>query len=85
MKTASNSQIDQLEILKKKFELSNDKEESSELLMQVEEQLKEIDFMSSFYNNFRTDMRIYQSQKVMTVQSSLVKILDDAIEFYKQK
>lgn len=85
MKKASNSQIDQLEILKKKFELSNDNQESSDLLMQVEEQLKEIDFMSSFYNNFTTDMRIYKTQKVMTVQSSLVKILDDAIEFYKEK
>lgn len=85
MKTASTSQIDQLEILRNKIQLSTDNDATGEMLTQVEELLKEIDFMSTFYNNFMSDMRIYKSQKVMTVQSSLTKILDEAIEFYKQK
>lgn len=85
MKKASASQTDQLEILKDKLQFETGKEITGELLTEVEEILKDIDFMSSFYTNFVGDMRIYKSQKVMTVQSSLMKILDDAIEFYKQK
>ena len=85
MKTASASQIDQLEILNKKIQLSKDSDAISEMLLQIEELLKDIDFMSPFYTNFANDMRIYKSQKVTTVQSSLLKILDDAIKSYKQK
>lgn len=85
MKTASASQIDQLEILKNKIQLCTDNEATSDMLVEVEALLKDIDFMSTFYNSFMSDMRIYKSQKVMTVQSSLTKILEEAIEFYKQK
>lgn len=85
MKSASTHQIDQLEILKNKIQLSTDKVATSELLVEVEELLKDIDFMSMYYNGFMNDMKIYKSQKVMTVQSSLVKIIDEALEFYKQK
>lgn len=83
MKKATQNQIEQLVKLKEKIKLSTDIEAKTDLLVQTEEILKEIDFMSNYYSNFVGDLRRYQNQKVMSMESALVTILDEAIEHYK--
>lgn len=83
MKKATQNQIEQLEKLREKIKLSNDVETKSELLVNAEEILKEIDFMSNYYTNFVGDLRRYKTQKAIAIESALVTILDEAIEQYK--
>lgn len=84
MKKATQNQIEQLEKIKDKIKLSTDVEVKTDLLIQTEEILKEIDFMSNYYSNFVGDLRRYKTQKVMSSESALLTILDEAIEHYKK-
>ena len=83
MKKATQNQIEQLEKLREKIKLSNDVETKTELLVNAEEILKEIDFMSNYYTNFVGDLRRYKTQKAIAIESALVTILDEAIDQYK--
>ena len=83
MKKATQNQIEQLEKLREKIKLSTDVEAKTDLLVNAEEILKEIDFMSNYYTNFVGDLRRYKTQKATAIESALVAILDEAIEQYK--
>ncbi|GEM_PF-4725430 len=83
MKKATQNQIEQLEKLREKIKLSTDVEAKTDLLVNAEEILKEIDFMSNYYTNFVGDLRRYKTQKAIAIESALVAILDEAIEQYK--
>ena len=83
MKKATQNQIEQLEKLREKIKLSTDIEAKTDLLVNAEEILKEIDFMSNYYTNFVGDLRRYKTQKATAIESALVAILDEAIEQYK--
>ena len=83
MKKATQNQIEQLEKLREKIKLSTDVEAKTDLLVNTEEILKEIDFMSNYYTNFVGDLRRYKTQKATAIESALVAILDEAIEQYK--
>ncbi|WP_373708050.1 hypothetical protein [Kaistella sp.] len=83
MKKATQNQIEQLEKLREKIKLSTDVEAKTDLLVNAEEILKEIDFMSNYYTNFVGDLRRYKTQKAIAIESALVTILDEAIEQYK--
>ncbi len=83
MKKATQNQIEQLEKLREKIKLSTDIEAKTDLLVNAEEILKEIDFMSNYYTNFVGDLRRYKTQKAIAIESALVAILDEAIEQYK--
>ena len=83
MKKATQNQIEQLEKLREKIKLSTDVEEKTYLLVNAEEILKEIDFMSNYYTNFVGDLRRYKTQKAIAIESALVTILGEAIEQYK--
>ena len=83
MKKATQNQIEQLEKLREKIKLSTDVEAKTDLLVNAEKILKEIDFMSNYYTNFVGDLRRYKTQKAIAIESALVAILDEAIEQYK--
>ena len=83
MKKATQNQIEQLEKLREKIKLSTYVEAKTDLLVNAEEILKEIDFMSNYYTNFVGDLRRYKTQKATAIESALVAILDEAIEQYK--
>lgn len=83
MKKATQNQIEQLEKLREQIKLSTDVEAKTDLLVNAEEILKEIDFMSNYYTNFVGDLRRYKTQKAIAIESALVAILDEAIEQYK--
>ena len=83
MKKATQNQIEQLEKLREKIKLSTDVEAKTDLLVNTEEILKEIAFMSNYYTNFVGDLRRYKTQKATAIESALVAILDEAIEQYK--
>lgn len=83
MKKATQNQIEQLEKLLEKLKLTTDFEAKTDLLVNAEQVLKEIDFMSNYYTNFVGDLRRYKTQKATAIESALVAILDEAIEQYK--
>ena len=83
MKKAFGSQIEELEDLKDKIKLSTNADEKIEMFSEVEKILKNIDFMSKFCTDFSGDLLRYKSQKVITMQDSLVNIMEEAISQYR--
>ncbi|QDP85976.1 hypothetical protein FNJ88_10615 [Chryseobacterium sp. SNU WT5] len=73
MKNATHNQVEQLVKIKDKIKLLTDTEAKTNLFVDAEEILKNIDFMSSFYSAFVGDLRRYKTQKGMSIEVLLLQ------------